>query len=129
MNETTLKKNETAPFRPVNPSDVTFTPRVDIMETADQMQLVLDLPGVKQEDLDIHFEKGELTVHGKCAPKSFSGRNLVTEYEVGDFYRAFLVGQEVAADRISADLKHGVLTVHLPKAEAAKARKISVKGN
>jgi HSP20 family protein len=52
----------------------------------------------------------------------------VEEVEVGDYYRAFLISQDVAADKISAELKHGVLTIHLPRAEAALPRKIAVKG-
>jgi HSP20 family protein len=108
---------------------VTFTPRADILETSDELLLMLDLPGVRTDGVDVRFERGELTVHGRCEPSQPSGQCLATEFEVGDFYRAFLIGQEVAADKISAELKDGVLTVHLPRSEQAKARRISVTGS
>jgi HSP20 family protein len=106
----------------------TFTPRVDILEKEDELLLLLDVPGVRPEDVELNFERGELTVQGHCEPTEQRGRYLAAEYEVGDFYRAFLIGQDVAADRISAGLKDGVLTVHLPKSDAARARRIAVQG-
>jgi HSP20 family protein len=110
-------------------SDVVFTPRVDILETPEELLLVLDMPGVRPENVDLRFERGELTVHGKVGtlePKS--GRCLVAEYDTGDYHRAFLISQDVAADRITAELKNGVLKVHLPRAAAAQPRKIAVQG-
>jgi HSP20 family protein len=50
------------------------------------------------------------------------------EFEVGDFYRVFTLNESIDAEKIVAELKQGVLTVHLPKSEAVKPRKITVKG-
>jgi HSP20 family protein len=110
-------------------SGATYTPRVDIVETPEELLLFADLPGVKQEDLDVRFENGELTLHGKCAPRH-EGRNfLAGEFEVGDFYRVFsLDNQSIDSQRISGELKQGVLTLHLPKSETVKPRRITVKG-
>jgi len=107
----------------------TFVPRADILETADELLLLLDVPGVKVDGLELQFERGELVVHGKVAQPVERPRWLVSEYEVGDFYRAFLIGQEIDASRISAELKNGVLTLHLPKVEAVRPRRIPVQGN
>ena len=104
-----------------------FTPQVDIFEVGDEMVLQLDLPGVKGEDVEVHYERGELAVNARKHSTPRSGQGLVEEFESGDYYRAFLISQEVAADRITAELKHGVLTVRLPKHEAAKPRKVAVK--
>jgi HSP20 family protein len=90
-------------------------PRVDILETGQEFLLVADLPGVNPGDVDLHFDKGELTLRG-----SRSGSRGVT------FERTFTVSDVVAADRIAAELKNGVLTVKLPKTEAVKPRKIAV---
>jgi HSP20 family protein len=111
-----------------SPPRPTFTPRADILEKPDELLLLLDVPGVKAEDVEIQFERGELTVHARCAPSVPAGRCLTAEYEVGDFYRAFLLGEDIAAERISAELKDGVLTVHLPRSDAARARRIAVRG-
>jgi HSP20 family protein len=127
MAETAVKTNGGA-ARPA-PARVTFTPRVDILETPDELRLLLDLPGVKPDGVDVRFERGELTVLGRCAATTPAGKRLAAEYEVGDYYRAFLIGEEVAADRITAELTNGVLTVHLPRAESAKARRIAVQAS
>lgn len=108
---------------------VTFTPRVDILEHQDELLLFADLPGVKSEDLDIRFENGELALHGRCTPRQGENNFLTQEYGVGDFYRAFNIGETIDSNRISAELKNGVLTVHLPKSEAVKPRRIVVKAN
>lgn len=110
-------------------NSVTFTPRVDILEKPDEVTLFADLPGVKLEDLDIRFERGELAIHGKCTPRQNEDVNFLScEYGVGDFYRAFSIGEAIDANKISAELKDGVLTVHLPKSAAVKPRKIQIKG-
>ena len=104
-----------------------FTPRVDIVETEDELLLLADMPGVNPDDVNVHFENGELAVHGKCEPRQHGVDYLSGEYGVGDFYRAFTLNEAIDADKITAELKHGVLTVHLPKSEAVKPRKIAVK--
>lgn len=103
-----------------------LTPRVDIKETPDAMVLLLDLPGVQADQVEVQFERGELTVRAARPLAPRPGRALVEEFDGGEYYRAFLLSQDVAGDRISADLKHGVLTVTLPRAQQALPRKISV---
>jgi HSP20 family protein len=105
-----------------------FTPRVDIVETDHELTLYADVPGVKAEDVDLRYEKGELAVHGYCRPRQPERGALLSEYEVGDFYRAFHVGETIDASKISAEFKNGVLTVHLPKAAAVQPRHVSVRG-
>jgi len=132
MSETVVKNGnvkEKEPGRPMPvPRRATFTPQVDILELPNELVLQIDMPGVTAGNVDVHFERGELTVHGKREPLPRSGRSLVEEFQVGDFYRAFLISQDIAADRIDAELKNGMLTVHLPRAEAAQPRRVSVKG-
>jgi HSP20 family molecular chaperone IbpA len=106
---------------------VTYTPRFDICETENEMVLYGDLPGVEASDLDIRFEDKELAIHGKVAPRRAGQRRLRDEYGVGDFYRTFAVGEAVDAGKINAELKNGVLTIHLPKAESAKPKRIEVR--
>lgn len=107
---------------------VTFTPRVDILENESELLLIADLPGVKPENVDVRFENGELVLHGHCAPRQNGVSYLLTEYGVGDFYRAFTITADVDPDKIAADLKNGVLAVHLPKSEKVKPKKIAVRG-
>jgi len=99
---------------------VTVGPRVDVLETENEFLVLADVPGVKPEDVDVRFEKGELTVHGR--------RHAVREYETTNYHRVFAVAETVAADKITADLKNGVLTIRLPKTEAVKPKRIAVTG-
>ena len=108
---------------------VSYTPRFDILEQDDELLMYGDLPGVGPEDLDIQFENGELTVHGRVTPRQTNRGFMVREYGVGDFYRTFAIGETIDSDKISAELKHGVLTLHLPKVEAVKPRRIEVRSN
>ena len=104
-----------------------FTPRVDIVETASELTLFADIPGVSPEDVHLHYENGELMLQGRATRRLTGKRRLLQEYEEGDFYRAFNIYESIDSQRISAECKQGVLTVHLPKVEAARPRQISVK--
>ena len=126
----TLTKNGTCcptPETQVMKGTVTYSPRFDVWENDDELVLYGDLPGVASEDLDIHFEKGELKIYGKVAPRNANVELLYGEYGIGDFHRSFSVSEAIDPEKISAELKNGVLTVHLPKREAVKPRRIEVK--
>ena len=103
-----------------------YTPRFDVRETNNEIVLFGDLPGVSTEDLDICFEKGELSIQGRVARKQGGDRRIRMEYGIGDFHRKFSVSESIDADAITASLKDGVLTLHLPKTEAVKPRRIMV---
>jgi HSP20 family protein len=103
-----------------------FTPRVDIYESDKELTLFADLPGVRCEDVDLRFERGELILQGRVQPRPVQGNLLLQEYAEGDFYRVFQVHESIDASRIEAECKNGVLTVHLPKTEAARPKQIKV---
>jgi HSP20 family protein len=105
-----------------------FTPRVDIYETESELTLFADLPGVRPDDVDLRYEQGELVLHAKVQPRHNPPAYLLGEYEIGDFYRAFTVHESIDASKIVAECKNGILTVHLPKAESVRPKKISVRG-
>lgn len=107
---------------------VTAMPRVDILETDTELLLYADMPGVKPDDVDVRFENGELLVHGRRTTPHKDRTRTLWEYEVSNYYRAFRVSEKIASDQITADLKDGVLTVHLPKVEAVRPRRIAVRG-
>src|SRR5262245_20584766 len=94
---------------------VYFTPRVDIYETPTGLTLVADVPGVRPEDVDLRYENGQLLLHGRVQPREKKGNVLASEYEIGDYYRAFTIHESIDNARIEAECKNGVLTVHLPK--------------
>ena len=105
-----------------------YRPPVDIVETNEELRVVADMPGTKTEDIDVRFEGGVLALHGKVTPRQHgSASPIAQEYGVGNYYRAFEVSETVDASGITAEYSDGVLTLHLPKAEKAKARKIEVR--
>lgn len=103
-----------------------ITPPVDIHETVDGLVVKADLPGVSKEGLDVRVENNLLTIRGKAAHAA-PGDPVYREYELVNFFRQFELNERVDQSKISADLKHGVLSLNLPKAEEAKPRKIDVK--
>jgi HSP20 family protein len=106
-----------------------YTPAVDIMERKDDILLLADMPGVDETLVDITLEKNVLTIYGKVTPDVPGGYTLyLSEYGTGDYQRVFTLTEEVDRDRIQATVKNGVLRLVLPKAEAAKTRKIAVRG-
>jgi HSP20 family protein len=102
-------------------------PSMNIWEDAEHFFVEAELPGFSIEDVDISFTNNQLVISGerKATPGS-EGEYLRRERGVGKFSRGLRVSSEINAERISASLKNGVLTVTLPKAEAAKPRKITV---
>jgi HSP20 family molecular chaperone IbpA len=104
----------------------TTAPFVDIYENNDELLVVADLPGVAKDKMTINFDKGQLTIEGRRAATTGSGL-LAAEYRPVDFHRTFLVPQGIDTDKISAELQHGVLRVHLPKSASLKPRQIAVK--
>jgi len=101
-------------------------PPVDIFETKDGLTVVADLPGVGRDALDIRVAEGILTIEGRAAHAA-PGTPVAREYELLSFFRQFELPETVDPDKISADLAHGVLTLKLPKKEAARPRKIEVR--
>jgi HSP20 family protein len=105
-----------------------WSPAVDILETEDALVLRADLPDVKPQDLDVRMENNTLTLSGK---RSFDKDETVKgwhriERSYGEFVRSFQVPPTVDTDKVGADYKNGVLTVSLPRKEAAKPRQVKV---
>ena len=130
--QTTMTKSETQDLRPAEStrSGYCFRPNVDILERADELIVQADVPGARGEEIDIDFEDGLLTIHARVAERQPADTQyLRREYGVGDFYRTFRISEAVDASQISAECADGVLTLHLPKSEAARPRKIAVKAD
>ncbi len=129
-NETAIKKPESEITRTEHTRDrITYTPQVDIIERDEELLLIADVPGVRPDDIDIRYEQGLLTLQARVDSRQdeASTNYLLREYGVGDFYRSFRVGEGIDPDKIEAELNNGVMKLHLPKAEAAKPKKIPVR--
>ncbi|HZP83394.1 MAG TPA: Hsp20/alpha crystallin family protein [Chthonomonadaceae bacterium] len=100
-------------------------PPVDIYETEEGLTVIADLPGVSKDNLDIEVKNDLLTLQAK-AQAAMPGEPIYQEFQLGQFFRQFRLADTVDTNHIQAELKHGVLTLHLPKSEEARPRKIEV---
>lgn len=105
----------------------TFIPRTDIFETTEAVMLMVDLPGVQEENIEITLENNILAITANSLDIAPEGYGLVfAEYEPGDFERSFRLTDQINRDGIEAEYREGVLYLTLPKAEEAKVRKIAI---
>jgi HSP20 family molecular chaperone IbpA len=103
-----------------------IVPAVDIFENDQGLVVVADVAGVSKDGLDISVDDDILTIHGTVSHPVPEGTTY-QEYELADYYRQFHLGEQVDREGITAELRNGVLTLQLPKAEAAKPRRIDVR--
>jgi HSP20 family protein len=101
-------------------------PPVDIYETDNTLILLADMPGVSKEDLEVRVDQDTLTIQGK-AKDLVPGEPVYREFELTGFFRQFEISDDIATDKINAELKYGVLSLTLSKAEKAREKKIEVK--
>jgi HSP20 family protein len=114
------KEESTVPAR-------TFVPTADIYEDRDSLKVILEMPGVDKGSVTVRVEEGVLYVQGKLDLTKYRGlQPLYTEYNIGNYSRSFRLSNAIDQDKIGAELKDGVLSLTLPKAEKAKPRTIQV---
>lgn len=117
---------QTGEFERLSPR-TTFIPRADIYETEEDVVVILDMPGGSEDSIDITLENNVLAISGKSTFESPEGYSEVfREYETGDYERSFRITDQIDRQKIDASYKDGVLFLTLPKAERAKAQKISI---
>ena len=109
-----------------------WVPALDVVEKRDAYIVIAELPGVNQSQVELSFEQNVLTIRGEKSPafdpsKDGELRVYTAERVTGTFQRAIRLPEFVDGDKISADLRDGVLTITIPKATAAQPRKIEIK--
>ena len=109
-----------------------WIPAVNVEEAADELLLTAELPGMREEDVNVEIENNILTIRGEKREEREEGgegqKYHVTERRYGSFQRAFTLPRSVQPDAIHADFDGGVLTVRMPKAAEAKSRAIKIDG-
>ena len=108
--------------------EIAFAPITEVEETDSQWLMKLDLPGVKKENIKIEINDGVLTVGGELKEERKEDKKSrhVSERIYGSFMRSFVLPASVKQDQIEASYENGVLTLAIPKAEAAKAMQIPI---
>lgn len=118
--ELAKKEESTVPAR-------IFLPTTDIFETDEALTMAIEMPGVDRNKVDVNVENGVLTIQGQIDFSKYEGLQPVyTEYNIGHYRRSFSLSNRIDQNKIRAEMKDGVLTLVLPKAEEAKPRRIAV---
>jgi len=118
--EVEKKQESTVPAR-------TYLPVTDIFETEQALTVVMEMPGVEKQNVEVTVENDVLSVTGRIDFAKYEALQPVyTEYNVGHYARSFQLSSKIDQGKISADLNEGVMTLVLPKAKEAKPRKINV---
>ena len=132
-NELTNRNEQRPTTQKASAEQPATRPRVDVFENAHEYLVVADVPGVAKDGVDVRFESGELRIEarraGSQASQTGQAHVLGEEYRVGDYRRAFAMPDGIDADKIEAELAHGVLRVHLPKSAAKRPRRIDVRAS
>jgi HSP20 family molecular chaperone IbpA len=102
-------------------------PVVDVFENADELLIVADVPGVRGDGFELRVENDTLTLDARRDSEGEKWPALAREYEEVDYSATFRIPAGIDAGAITAETRNGTLSVRLPKAAAAKPRKISVR--
>ncbi len=107
-------------------AEVAWSPLVDVEETDDAWIVEAEVPGAKRDDITIELDGGELAIHGEIKERERVGILRRRTRRTGQFEYRTILPRDVEADRITAELADGILTVNLPKSEAAKPRRVEI---
>ncbi|UFS72522.1 Hsp20/alpha crystallin family protein [Geomonas sp. RF6] len=100
-------------------------PAVNIVETEEGLMLTADVPGATKEGLEVHVEKGILTISARIS-HTLPGTAVYREFELATYYRQFAIPETLDNTKARAELINGILTLRIPKMEAAKPRRIEI---
>lgn len=104
-----------------------YIPYTDIFETEGALTVVMEMPGVERSDVNINVEKNVLSVEGRIQFSKYDNlKPVYTEYNIGHFSRSFTLSNQIDQHGIAAKVEDGVLTLTLPKAKEATARRIEI---
>jgi HSP20 family protein len=106
----------------------TFLPTADIFEAEDALHVVLEMPGVEKDNINVIVREGALNIEGRLDFSKYKDlQPLYTEYNIGNYSRSFRPSSAIDQNKIGAELRDGVLSLTLPKVEEAKPRTIQIK--
>lgn len=103
-------------------------PYANMYETDEELEMIVELPGIRKEDLDIYFHENTLTLSGKRAARALGENEVMLRKErpEGEFKKTFRLPSKIAADQVQASLRDGLLTLRMPKAVEARPKQIAI---
>jgi HSP20 family molecular chaperone IbpA len=125
-----MKKSESGELQRQAEKEVVMRPAVDIYEDATGITLKADLPGVSHDRLDVQIEGSNLSIEGQAAIDMPEGMEaLYADVKATRFRRSFTLSNELEADKISAEMNNGELTLRLPRRAELQPRKIEIRAS
>jgi len=124
-NDVSVKANE---GKSAARAEATLLPPVDVIEDAQGITLYADLPGVPKDKVTLHVEDDTLSIEGEVAlpvPEGMQASHA--EVQLPRYRRVFQLSKELDADKVTAELNHGVLKLRIPKAEHAQPKKVEIR--
>jgi HSP20 family molecular chaperone IbpA len=124
-NDVSVKANEA---KPAARAEASLLPPVDVIEDAQGITLYADLPGVPKDKVTLHVEDDTLTIEGEVAlpvPEGMQASHA--EVQLSRYRRVFQLSKELDADKVTAELNHGVLKLRIPKALHAQPKKVEIR--
>jgi len=103
-----------------------YSPDVDIYLSEDELFLAVDLPGVEKGAVNIEIDENNHLVIKAQTGVSEPERSVLRQFNIGNYYRAFQIGEEFDKDKVNAKLENGLLEVRIPKREEAKPKRIAI---
>ncbi|MBU1244184.1 Hsp20/alpha crystallin family protein [Myxococcota bacterium] len=104
----------------------TVIPAADIFENPREIWMLVDMPGVAEKDVEVHFEKQAIRIAGKIVPPDKDWRRTLREYSPTDFERSFKLPSGLDVAKFTAEFDNGVLTLHLPKSAEHQPHKVAI---
>jgi len=123
---TLVRENRSSAANGERAAEQFITPPATVLENADGYTLEVEMPGVNKETLEMWVENNELTIVGRRSMPAIDGTLLHRESRLENFRRTFELDPTIDAEKVSAKIEHGVVSLTLPKAEQVKPRKITV---
>lgn len=124
-----VSAGKTSPAQPTTEHDAgndAIAPAIDICETETGWLVIADMPGVSKDNVEVGVERGVLTISGQVGGEAPQGRIVYRGFQRTDYFRSLALSDEIDRSKITANHHNGVLTIVLPRAEAAQTRKIVV---
>jgi HSP20 family protein len=117
--------------RLTTPHAESWAPPIDVYEAPDRYVISAEVPGLAREAVDIALEETRVTIRGERAERAATGGDVVHYHQIerghGAFARTFEFAEKIDVEGVKADLRHGVLTIILPKAPAVVPRRIEIR--
>ena len=128
MNQDITRSRNSRDGRPEAQDEVALMPPVDVVEDANGITLLADLPGVTRETLNLRVEADTLTIEAEMALNVPEGMQPThAEVQIPRYRRIFTLSKELDPEKVTAELKQGVLRLRIPKAEHAQPRRVDIR--